>query len=123
VRFMMMVKGAASEAGKGPSAALQAAMGKYMQESFASGVLLSAEGLLPLSKGAVVTTKAGKVRVTDGPFAETKEVIGGFAIIKAASKDEALEHGRKFMQLHIDVLGPGYEGELEIRQLEDGPGQ
>ena len=60
----------------------------------------------------------------DGPFAEAKEVIGGFGILKADSKEEAIRLGMIFMQIHIDTLGPGYEGELEIRQMHDtSPGE
>ena len=57
--------------------------------------------------------------VTDGPFAETKELIGGFAILEAASKEEAIQLGKKFMQLHVDVLGQTYEGTLEVRPMFD----
>ena len=57
--------------------------------------------------------------VTDGPFAETKELIGGFAILEAASREEAIQLGKKFMQLHIDVLGHTYEGTLEVRPMFD----
>ena len=55
----------------------------------------------------------------DGPFAETKELVGGFAIFDLESKEEAVESGREFMQLHADILGPAYEGELEIRPMFD----
>ena len=57
--------------------------------------------------------------VTDGPFAETKELVGGFAILEAGSKDEAIRLGKKFMQVHVDVLGQAYEGTLEIRPMFD----
>jgi len=57
--------------------------------------------------------------VTDGPFIESKEVIGGYAILRAKSKEEALKMGQDFMQLHVDILGASYEGELEIRQMFD----
>jgi hypothetical protein len=60
--------------------------------------------------------------VTDGPFAETKELIGGYAIIQANSKQEAIEQGRRFMQLHADILGDSYEGQCEVRQMFD-PGE
>ena len=62
----------------------------------------------------------GNLNVVDGPFAEAKEVIGGFGILKANSKAEAIELGKAFMQVHVDVLGPEYEGELEIRQMQGG---
>jgi hypothetical protein len=58
--------------------------------------------------------------VTDGPFIESKELIGGYAILRASSKEEAIELGKIFMKIHVDVLGPSYAGELEIRQMFDG---
>ena len=72
---------------------------------------------MPTSKGAKVEVANGKTSVIDGPFAETKELIGGFAILEAASKAEAIEMGKAFMQLHADILGPTYEGVMEIRQM------
>ena len=84
-------------------------------------ILLESGGLLPSSKGARIQVGGGKLNVVDGPFAETKELVGGFAIMKADSRDEAIEMGKAFMQIHVDVLGPEYEGQLEIRQLMDAP--
>jgi len=65
---------------------------------------------------------SGKTSVIDGPFAETKELIGGYAIFDLKSREEAIESGRQFMQLHADILGSSYEGELEIRPMFDAPG-
>jgi hypothetical protein len=76
-------------------------------------------GLLPSSKGARVRVGGGKLTVTDGPFGEAKELIGGYAIFRVKSREEAIELGKGFMKLHADVLGPSYEGELEIRQMAD----
>jgi hypothetical protein len=123
MRFMMMVKAnAQSEAGVPPSQALMAAIGKHTEEMIRKGVVLEVGGLLPTATGARIHLAGGKVTVSDGPFAEAKEVIGGYAIIRVASKEAAIEHGKGFMGLHAEVLGPSYEGELEIRQLADfGP--
>lgn len=82
-------------------------------------MLLEAGGFLPSSTGARVRVSAGQLIVTDGPFAETKELIGGFAVLRANSRDEAIEQGKVFMKLHADILGPSYEGELKVRQLAD----
>ena len=120
MRFMMIVKADPSyEAGRPPNPALMAAVGKLSEEMSKRGILLQSGGLLPSSKGARVRVSGGKMTVTDGPFAETKELIGGFAILEAASKEEAIRLGREFMQLHVDVLGPAYEGTLEVRQMFD----
>jgi hypothetical protein len=120
MRFMMIVKADKSyEAGAQPNPELLAAIGKLSEEMVKAGVLLDTGGLLPSSKGARINVKQGKLTITDGPFSETKELIGGYAILQVKSKEEAIERGRRFMQLHADVLGPSYDGELEIRQMPD----
>ena len=70
---------------------------------------------------AIIRLSGGNLTVTDGPFTEAKEVVGGYAIVKADSKAEAVEMGRRFMQLHADILGSDAQLELEIRQMFDGP--
>jgi hypothetical protein len=122
MRFMMMVKpGPGYENGLPPDPALLAAIGEVTEEMVRSGVLVQNGGLLPSSKGgARVRVAGGKLTVTDGPFAETKELIGGFAIVEVESRDEAVALGRRFMQLHASVLGDSYEGECEIRQMFNG---
>ena len=106
MRFMMMVTGDANyEAGRPPSPELMQAIGKLTQEMIKAGVVLDTGGLYPSASGARVRASKGKLRVTDGPFAETKEVIGGYAILRANSKAEAIEMARQFMQVHVDVLG------------------
>jgi hypothetical protein len=87
-------------------------MGQFMAESMKSGVLLSAEGCLPSAKGARVRLADGKITVTDGPFAETKELIGGFALIQTASKQDAVEYVKRFLKIAGD-------GESEVRQVFD----
>jgi hypothetical protein len=120
MRFMMIVKAnKESEAGRPPSPELMAAIGKLTEEGMKSGRVLSNGGLLPSSMGARIQVGGGRLTVVDGPFAETKELIGGFAIIQADSKQEAIEQGSRFMQIHADVLGPSYEGELEVRPMYD----
>jgi hypothetical protein len=120
MRFLMIVKADPSyEAGRAPDPALLAAVGKLSLEMTKRGILLQSGGLLPSSKGARVRASGGKMTVTDGPFAETKELIGGFAILEAASKEEAIRLGKEFMQVHVDVLGQSYEGTLEVRPMFD----
>jgi hypothetical protein len=118
MRFIMMIKATEdSEAGIPPKPELLAAIGRHSQEAFASGTLVDTAGLAPSSQGARVRVGGGKVSVIDGPFAEAKELIGGYAIVDAPSREEAIRLGREFMQLHADVLGKKYAGEMEIRQL------
>jgi hypothetical protein len=107
------------EAGMPPDSKLAAAMDKYMDEMTKSGILLETGGLLPLAKGARVRAAGGELTVTDGPFIESKEVIGGYAILRAKSKEEAIELGKSFMKIHLDALGPSYEGAVEVRQMFD----
>jgi hypothetical protein len=87
-----------------------AAMGKLIEEGMKAGWLLATEGCLPTSLGAKVRRSSGKLSVNDGPFTEAKEVVGGFAILKTNSKEEAIELARKF----LEVAG---DGECELRQI------
>jgi hypothetical protein len=87
-------------------------MGKLVEDGMKAGFLLSTEGCLPSALGARVRLSHGKLSVTDGPFSESKEVVGGFAILEAKSKEEAIELAKQF----IRVAG---DGECEIRQLFD----
>ena len=89
-----------------------AEMGKFVEESFKSGVLLATEGCLPTALGARIRKTNGSFKVTDGPFTEAKELVGGFALIQAKSKEDAIEHAKAFM----NVAG---DGEVELRQVYD----
>jgi hypothetical protein len=108
-----------SEAGAPPDPRLMAAIGKLTEDMAKAGVLVGGGGLAPSSTGARCRLAGGKVTVTDGPFAEAKEIIGGYAIVEVKSKAEAVELARRFWQIHADVLGPSYVGGGEIRQLFD----
>src|SRR5688572_25745722 len=118
MRFMVLVKATAdSEAGVMPSEELLAAMGKYNEELVKAGVMLAGEGLHPSSKGARVRFSGDQRTVTDGPFAETKELVAGFWLIQVKSKEEAIEWASR---------APFQEGEVEIRQVfesEDFPAE
>jgi hypothetical protein len=118
MRFMTIVKG--SETAATPPQALFDAIDKLVQEQAKAGVFVSAGGLKPTAKGARVRITGGKLRVSDGPFTEAKEVIGGFAILNAKSKADAIASAREFMELHIQHW-PGWEGECEVREMEEGP--
>lgn len=95
-----------------PTREQMAAIGKLTMEMVQSGVVVLTGGLVRPTKGTQVRMSGGKFTVTDGPFAETKELIDGFALIKANSKEEAIEHARRFMS----IAG---EGEGEILQVFD----
>jgi len=110
MRFMMLVKASKdSEAGVLPSKELLSAMGQFTEEMAKAGVLLSAEGLHASSKGARITFSGSKRTVTDGPFAETKELLGGFWMIQVESKAEAIAWASRV---------PFADGEVvEVRQV------
>ena len=94
------------------------AMMKYNEALKEAGVLIALDGLHPPSMGARVSFATGKPVVTDGPFTEAKEVVGGYALMEMKSKAEALEYARQFMDLHLKHW-PEFEGECEVRPLED----
>jgi hypothetical protein len=113
MRFMIIVKASRdSEAGKMPSQELLAAMGKYNEELVKAGIMLSADGLQPSSKGARVRFSGDRRTVIDGPFAETKELIAGFWMWQVKSKQEAIEWVKR-----CPNPMPGTEAEIEIRQV------
>jgi hypothetical protein len=114
MRFMMIVKaGKDSEAGKLPSEELLSAMGKYNEELRKAGALVDLNGLHPSSKGARVKFSGGQRTVIDGPFAETKDLVGGYWIIQVNSKEEAIEWAKRAPAPH----GEGQDAEIEIRQI------
>ena len=120
MKFMMIAYATKdSESGNPPDPRLMAAIGKLSEDMAKAGVLVSTGGLAPSSMGSRVRLSGGKITVTDGPFTESKEIIGGYAIVNTKSKGEALELSRRFWQVHADVLGPSYVGEGEVRQLFD----
>ena len=119
MRYLMMVKGDENFGASGPPPkALMDAIGELGMEAAKSGKMVSMGGLQPSSKGASVKIRGNKIVVTDGPFSEAKEVIGGFTIFEVASREEAVEEARKFMELHRKHW-PGWEGECEIRLMYD----
>ena len=120
MRFMMMVNVTAkSEAGALPEPKLMEAVGKLTGEMIKAGVFVGGGGLMPSAAGAKMRLAGGKITVTDGPFTEIKELIGGYAIIEVGSKAEAIEMGRRFLQIHADVMGSDYECESQVRQMFD----
>src|SRR5262245_61139520 len=115
MRFMVMVKASKdSEAGKMPSRELLAAMGKFNEELVKAGVMLAGEGLQASCKGARGKVKGDQRIVTDGPFAETKELVAGVWIWKCKSKQEAIDWVKR-----CPNPMPGQEAEIEIRQISE----
>jgi hypothetical protein len=119
MRFMMIVKHA--EDSGFPPKELMEAIGKISQEAATSGTMVGNGGLKPMAQGARVQLKGGKLSVIDGPFAEAKEIIGGYAQFELKSKEEAVESAVRFMELH-QKYWPGWEGETEVRLMYE-PGE
>jgi hypothetical protein len=99
-----------------PPAELMKAMDVYVAKNLQQGTVVSTGGLAPSAAGVRVRIQGGTLKVTDGPFAESKEVIGGYAVIAAKTREEAIRATTEFMQLHLDHW-PGWEGECELREL------
>ncbi len=114
MRFLSMIR--IEETDRQPSEQLMSEMGKLIEELTRAGKLIDTAGLRPTAEGVRVRLRRGKLSMIDGPFTETKEVIGGYAILEAQSKAEAIELTRRFVQLH----GDEWDLECEVRQL-DGP--
>ncbi len=115
MRFLSMIR-VDENTGQVPSERLMSDMGKLIDEMTREGTLISTAGLRPTSEGVRVRLDGGKLSTTDGPFVETKEVIGGYAVLEADSRDEAVELVKRFLRVH----GDEWNIECELRQL-DGP--
>jgi hypothetical protein len=123
MRYMVMVK-MAEDVGTAPPALVEA-MGAEMQQAFADGSMIDAGGLYPTAHSTEIRMRAGAVTTLDGPFAEAKEVVGGYAIMEARSHAEAVEGGRRVVELHQQHW-PSWEGSVEVRRItepDEGPPQ
>ena len=118
MRYMMFIKHTEDYRNAQVPASLYEEMGKYIEETTKSGNFVTGAGLQPSSAGTRVRLSSGKITVMDGPFAESKEIVGGYAIMDAKSRDEALSLARRFMEIHLKHW-PTFEGECEMRPLEE----
>ena len=122
MKYLTFIRHPESYRDSPPPQALMEAMDQFVAQSLKDGTLVEAGGLLPSKEGARVRLAGGRITVTDGPFAESKEVIGGFAILRAQSRAEALRIATEFMELHRRYW-PEFEGESEVRPMfEPGEG-
>jgi hypothetical protein len=115
MRFISMIR-VDESSGQAPSEQLMNDMGKLIEEMTREGTLVRTAGLRPTAEGVRVRLRDGKLSTVDGPFTETKEVVGGFAILEATSLREAIELTKRFLMIH----GDEWDIECEVRQL-DGP--
>lgn len=117
MRFLMLIKHSEDYRKMTVPTQLIEAMGPFVEGYMKSGVLLDTAGLLPMSASSAVRLSGGKVTVVDGPFAEGKEVVGGYALMEVPSHAEAVDLAVKFMELHREHF-PEFEGVCEVRPLE-----
>ena len=118
MKYLTFIRSSESYRQSPPPPALMEAMGKFVEKSLKDGTLVDTGGLLPSKDGSRVRLSNGKITVTDGPFSESKEVIGGWAILKAESKADAIRIATEFMELHRKHW-PDFEGESEVRPIFD----
>lgn len=121
MRYMVLLK-MQEDVGEAP-AELQAVMGRELGEAFAAGSIVDAGGLWPTWQSVEMRLAEGTITTSDGPYAEAKEVVGGYSILEARSQEEAVQGARRVLQIHRDYW-PGWEGSVEVRRIsgpEEGP--
>lgn len=121
MRYMMFIKHTENYRREDVPQSLYAAMGEFVGEATKNGVFVDGAGLQPSATGHRVRLSKGKLTVSDGPFTESKEIVGGYALIEAKSDEHAREIAREFMEVHR-VHWPEFEGECEVRPLESEAG-
>jgi hypothetical protein len=117
MRYMMFIKHTEDYRMEEVPQSLFTAMGEFVGEALKKGSMIDTAGLQPTAKGKRVRLSRGKLTVIDGPFTETKEVVGGYALVEAKSYEEAMGLATRFMELHR-IHWPQFEGECEVRPLE-----
>ena len=117
MKFLMLIKHAEKLQRDEVPPQMYEAMGEFVTAGFKSGLILDTAGLQPTRDGFRVRLEGGLLTVTDGPFVETKEVVGGYALVEATSREHALQVAREFMDLHR-IHFPAFDGECEVRPLE-----
>ena len=122
MQFMMKMLMDANKAFE-PSPELMSAIGRLTDEMVKAGKLVQTGGMASSARISRITASGGKLTVTDGPFPETKELVGGYAIIEVESREEAIELGRRFMEIHLKVLGPAFIADSEIQEMFPMPPQ
>lgn len=120
MNYLMLIKHAESYRDQQIPQGLMDAMGVFVTEKMQSGVVKETAGLKGTKDGFRVRSHGGKLTVTDGPFAESKEIVGGYAMVSVNSHAEALQLAKDFMELHR-VHWPEFDGTCEVRPLEDNP--
>ena len=119
MRYMMFIKHTEDYRGKPIPPGLMEAMGEFVGENMKNGKIVETNGLKSSHAGKKIRLRGGRLEVVDGPFTESKEIVGGYAIAEVKSEQEALELATQFMELHR-IHWPEFEGESELRPVETG---
>ena len=122
MKFLMMIKHAELAAPFQPPQSLNDAMGAFVTEGFTKGWLKDTAGLKPTKEALRIRSTGGKLKFTDGPFTEAKEIIGGFALVETQTREEAIAIATRFMELHRIHI-PEFECESEVRPADDFDGR
>jgi len=117
MKYLSFIRSSESFRNQTPPPALMEAMGKFVEKSFREGTVVDTGGLAPSKDGFRVRIEDGRLTVKDGPFSESKEIIGGWAVLKTETREQALRIATEFMELHRKYW-PGFEGESEVRPIE-----
>jgi hypothetical protein len=117
MKYLMLIKHAESYRNQAIPRALNDAMGEFVTENMKSGVLKDTAGLKPTAEGFRIRSSKKRLTVTDGPFTETKEIVGGYALVEVSTKEEAMKLAREFMEMHR-LHWPAFECECEVRELD-----
>lgn len=117
MKYLMFIKHTEDYRNLAIPPALNTAMGEFVTEWMKNGTVIDTAGLKPTSEANRVRLEGGKITVTDGPFTETKEVVGGYALVEIESRQAAIAFAKTFMELHR-VHWPAFDGECELRPLE-----
>ena len=116
MRYMILIRlDPATAPTPGPDDRMAEEMGELLEEMTKAGVLLDTAGLRPIEEATRIRLSGGKQTVVDGPFTESKEVIGGYCLVQTRTKDEAIEWSSRFLATH----SPGWEVEVEVRQVDE----
>ena len=118
MKFLMLIKHAEHYRDEPIPQPLMDAVGEFVGDAMKKGIIKETAGLTPTKEGFRVRLGGPKLKFTDGPFTETKEMVGGFVLFEAASRDEAREFTRQFAELHR-IHFPAFEGDCEVRPLEE----
>jgi hypothetical protein len=116
MQFMMKMLMDADKSFK-PGAELMSAIDAFTDEMVRAGKLVQTGGMASTAKIARIKAQGGKLSVVDGPFTETKEQVGGYAIVNVSSREEAIELGRRFMEIHLKIMGSSFAAESEIQEM------